>query len=99
MAKLTFTLHHQLDQADARRRLERERERLSGMLDGKSGRGESHWQGDRLLFDIHALGQSANGVLTIEQPGVVAVEATVPLPALLLRGKVEKRLRKVLRID
>ena len=90
---ISIDLPHQLGRAEARRRIEAGFDRL-GQQFGGGGFGQLHkeWQGERMAFSAHVLGQSITGRLEVLEE---AIHLEVDLPALfaLMAGKIRGRLK------
>jgi Putative polyhydroxyalkanoic acid system protein (PHA_gran_rgn) len=98
LTKLTLELSYQIALDEVRQRLEKERLRLTNYLGEQGGSGAATWDGDTLNFSARLLGSNIEGTLTLAD-GIASLNANVPFPMLIFRGKLEKRLRKLLKID
>ncbi len=98
LARLTLDLHYPIDLSEARQRLEKERLRLTTYLGEQGGTGAATWEEDVLKFSARILGGTIEGNLTLAD-GTANLDANVPFPMLMFRGKLESRLRKILKIE
>lgn len=90
---ITISIPHQLGRADARRRIEAGFTKIIGQVPGIGGASTERWVGDRLTFNVTAMGQTVAGVvdvldetvtMEIELPGVLAMIASG------LKGRLQK---------
>lgn len=90
---LKVEIPHQLGRAEARRRIENGFQNLVHQLPGGTGTCTQRWEGDRLMFSVTAMGQTAPGSVDVRDT-VVAIE--IELPGLLgqiagaFKGKLQK---------
>jgi Putative polyhydroxyalkanoic acid system protein (PHA_gran_rgn) len=98
LTKLSLELAYRIELDEARQRLEKERQRLSNYLGEQGGTGAANWNGNILNFSARLLGSNIEGTLKLAD-GVASLDANVPFPMLMFRGKLETRLRKILKID
>ena len=84
---------HQLGRAEARRRIEGNFSKITGVLPGGAGRCTERWDGDRLTFGVAALGQTIGGVIDVQDAEVV-MEIDLPGVLGLLAGGLKDRLQK-----
>ena len=82
---ITISIPHQLSRAEARRRIETGFAKMIHLLPGPAGTCSERWDGDRLIFGVHAMGQTVSGVVSvldhavtmeIELPGVLGILAS-----------------------
>lgn len=91
---ITITIPHNLDQAEARRRIGEGFAGLQSQIAGAPIANLSQgWEGDRLSFAATALGQRVSGRIDV---GAREVRIEVDLPAFLagIADKIAGRLRK-----
>ena len=61
---ITVDVPHQLGRAEARRRIETGFGKIVGLLPG-GGQCSQRWEGDRLVFQMIAMGQTVSGVIDV----------------------------------
>ena len=97
---ITISIPHQLPRAEARRRIEKGFAQIVDGLPGSTGTCRQRWEGDRLIFDVCAMGQTASGVVTVLDD---AVTMEIDLPGMLgwiatgLKGRLQKAGQLLLR--
>jgi hypothetical protein len=90
---ITISIPHQLSRAEARRRIEKGFSQIIGGIPGSTGTCSQHWEGDRLIFSVCAMGQTASGVVDVLDN---AVTMELDLPGMLgliaagLKGRLQK---------
>jgi hypothetical protein len=90
---ITISIPHQLSRAEARRRIEKGFSQIIGGIPGSTGTCSQHWEGDRLIFTVCAMGQTASGVVNVLDH---AVTMELDLPGMLgliaagLKGRLQK---------
>ena len=91
---ITISIPHQLGRAEARRRIEAGVAKIVHLLPGSGGAFNERWDGDRLSFDVAAMGQTVAGVVTVLD---AAVTMEIELPGFLgiLASGLKDRLRTV----
>jgi hypothetical protein len=90
---VTVTIPHQLDRAEARRRIDEGFLDLSRHLGGSAGGLHQHWEGDRLRFSLTSLGQSITGHVAVEESSVT-VEVVLPGFLAMIADRLTGTLRK-----
>ena len=90
---VVVTLPHQLGRVEARRRIENGFAKIVQVLPGGAGRCNQRWEGDRLVFDIAAMGQALSGFIDVLD-ATVTMEIHLPGVLGLLAGGLKGRLRK-----
>ena len=90
---VTVSIPHQLGRAEARRRIEAGFGDFSRHLGGGAGALTKTWEGDRLNFGLHAMGQGISGFLDVADD-VVRVEVVLPGFLAMIAGKVKGKLKK-----
>jgi Putative polyhydroxyalkanoic acid system protein (PHA_gran_rgn) len=90
---ITVSLPHQLGRAEARRRIESGFAKVVQMLPGSGGTSSERWEGDRLIFNVAAMGQTAAGVVDVRDP-VVLIEIELPGVLGMIAGRFKERLQK-----
>ena len=89
---VTVDLPHKLGAEEARRRIERNVDKLTDHIPGGAKVG-SRWSGDRLDLDIDAMGQKVAAAIDIQE-SIVRLTVTLP-PALAFFGSMlEPLIRK-----
>lgn len=90
---ITISIPHQLPRAEARRRIENGFAQMIGGIPGSMGACSQHWEGDRLMFTVRAMGQAASGVVDVLDH---AVNLEIELPGMLglIAGGLKGRLQK-----
>lgn len=90
---ITISIPHQLSRAEARRRIEQGFAQMIDGIPGSIGACSQRWEGDRLMFTVCAMGQTASGVVTVLDH---AVTMEIELPGMLgliaagLKGRLQK---------
>jgi Putative polyhydroxyalkanoic acid system protein (PHA_gran_rgn) len=93
MPNLNISIPHQLSQREALRRLK------SAIADAKKQYGEKidelreSWNGNSGTLDVTAMGQKLSVALTVN-PSDVTVQSTLPMIAIMFRGKIEAAIRQ-----
>jgi hypothetical protein len=89
---LTVDLPHKLGAEEARRRIERNVDKLTDHIPGGAQVG-SRWTGNRLDLDVGAMGQQVAAQIDIQES---LVRLTINLPPALtfFRGMIEQLIRK-----
>jgi len=89
---LTVTIPHQLGRLEAKSRIEGGIGRLTDQF-GPGAKVNHHWAGDKLNFNVEAMGQAVTGALDILDDKVVIA---VVLPGFLnfIGGKIKAKLEK-----
>lgn len=90
---LKVEIPHQLGRVEARRRIENGFENLLRQLPGHAGAFTQRWEGDRLMFSVAAMGQTASGTVDVLETAVVM---EIELPGLLgqIAGAFKRGLQK-----
>jgi hypothetical protein len=90
---ITISIPHQLPRAEARRRIESGFSKMIDGIPGSAGTCSQRWEGDRLIFSVCAMGQTASGVVTVLDD---AVTLEIDLPGILglIAGGLKGRLQK-----
>lgn len=90
---ITVSIPHQLGRAEARRRIESGFAKIIQLLPGGVGNCNERWDGDRLIFDVAAMGQTVGGVIDVLD---TTVTMEIELPGVLgtiangLKGRLQK---------
>ena len=74
---ITISIPHQLGRAEARRRIEAGFTKVVGQLPGSAGACSERWDGDRLTFNLAAMGQTVAGTVDVLD-AVVTMEIVLP---------------------
>ena len=99
MPKLSISLPHQLDRAEARKRTQECIAQVRQQYGGTLGRVEERWNGDTLDFALVAMGTSISGQAHVEDQ---AVRLEIQLPWVLsmfaerIKQSIEQQGRKLL---
>jgi hypothetical protein len=90
---ITVSIPHQLGRAEARRRIETGFAKIIRLLPGSAGTCNERWDGDRLVFEVAAMGQTVAGAVDVLD---TAVTMEIELPGLLgmIASGLKDRLRK-----
>jgi hypothetical protein len=90
---ITVRIPHQLQQAEARSRIESGFGKIVHIVPGSAGTFHQRWDGDRLLFGLTAMGQAISGIVTVLDDAVVM---DIELPGMLgmIAGSIKDRLQK-----
>ncbi|MDM0019028.1 polyhydroxyalkanoic acid system family protein [Variovorax saccharolyticus] len=94
---ITISIPHQLGRAEARRRIEGGFAKIVDLLPGSSGSANQHWDGDRLIFTVAALGQTVSGVIQVLDT-TVAMEIELPGVLRVVASGLKERLQKMGRL-
>lgn len=89
---VTVDLPHKLGAEEARRRIERNVDKLTDHIPGGAKVG-SRWNGDRLDLDIDAMGQQVAAQIDIQE-SVVRLTVTLPPALAFFGGMLEPLIRK-----
>ena len=95
---ITVDIPHKLGRVGARARLESRIDTLVEMFPG-GGTVTHHWEGDTMIFNIQAMGQSIASRLDVHDSHVHAVINLPPLLSLFaerIRAKFQKQVPKLL---
>lgn len=99
---ITLSIPHQLGRAEARRRIESGFARMIHLVPGSGGTCSERWEGDRLFFEVKAMGQAVSGVVDVLDE---AVTMEIELPRVLgliasgLKGRLQKAGQLLLKKD
>src|SRR5688572_8291332 len=91
---ITLSIPHQLGRAEARRRIETGFAKVVDVVPGSPSTCNQRWEGDRLIFNVAAMGQNVSGVITVLD-ATVAMEIELPGVLGMIAGGFKDRLRKV----
>jgi hypothetical protein len=89
---VTVDLPHKLGAEEARRRIERNVDKLTDHIPGGAQVG-SRWSGNRLDLDIGAMGQQVAAVIDIQE-SIVRLTVTLPPALAFFGGMLEPLIRK-----
>jgi hypothetical protein len=96
---INVSIPHQLGRAEARRRIETGFAKIVELLPGSTGAGSERWEGDRLVFNVAAMGQTVAGTIDVLDAVVLM---KIDLPGLLgmfaghLKGRLANAGRRLL---
>lgn len=90
---LTVSIPHRLGRLEARRRIETGFANVLRQVPGSAGTCIERWDGDRLIFEVGAMGQTISGVVDVLDE---AVTMDIELPGMLgvLAGALKNRLQR-----
>jgi len=95
MPKLKVEVPHQLGRQEAKSRLLRFSEKVYERYKDQVENIEESWDEDVLTFGFTTFGFRIQGKLYVEETAV-KVETNLPLPALMMKGRIEKDIREEL---
>ena len=90
---IIVSIPHQLGRAEARRRIETGFAKIIHLLPGSGATCNEHWDGDRLIFGVAAVGQTVSGVISVLD-AAVTMEIELPGVLGLIASGFKHRLRK-----
>ena len=93
MPKLVVTQSHQLDQAEAVRRVQQLAQRATAAYQGQVKDLQQHMEGNQGTFSFSIMGMKISGQVQVE-PDQVRVEVDLPLAAMMVKGRIENELKK-----
>src|SRR6187399_2072630 len=91
---LIISIPHQLGRAEARRRIEGGFAKIINLLPGSNEPATERWEGDRLIFNVTALGQTISGVIKVLD-ATVTIELDLPGVFRVIASGLKERLRKM----
>jgi hypothetical protein len=91
MPRLSMQIPHNLGRDEATRRI---KESLAKVRDLVTELDEQ-WQGNKLTFHFKAMGFKVGGEMLVADT-MVHVDLDLPLPAMMVKGKIEERVRQEL---
>ena len=77
---VVVTIPHNLGSAEARQRIDGGIGKLKHHIPGGAAEVSSRWDGDRLMLDVHAMGQAVTGSIDVQDR---SVRLELRLPAFL----------------
>ena len=89
---IRVSIPHQLGRDEARRRIERGFAKIVDVVPGSTGTCDEHWNGDRLTFRVTAIGQTATGVIDVQESAVL-MEVELPGALGMLAGMLKDRIQ------
>lgn len=89
---ITVSIPHRLSRLEARRRIETGFAKILRQVPGGSGTCSERWDGDRLIFEVGAMGQTISGVVDVLDD---AVTMQIELPGMLgwIAGALKNKLQ------
>jgi putative polyhydroxyalkanoate system protein len=90
--KLSFSVPHNLDKAEARSRLEAFAGRVRDKYQGQVKDVNESWEGDTLCFGFRTMGMNVDGRVAVEDERL-AVDGNLPFSAMMFKGKIESTIR------
>ena len=91
---IIISIPHQLGRTEARRRIEGGFAKIIRLLPGSTAPARQHWEGDRLVFSVAALGQTVSGAIQVLD-ATVTMEIELPGVLHVIAGGLKDRLQKV----
>jgi hypothetical protein len=92
MPSLNVTVPHPFSQEEATDRLKRLLEMAKARNEGKVSNLVEEWTGNQLKFGFSTFGFNVSGAMDVE-PQAVKIQATIPIAAMMFKGKIEQTLR------
>lgn len=93
-APLIVTVPHRLGRSEAKRRLEDGLHRAEGQFSSVIERVDRHWEGDRLMLQVLAVGRTVAARIDVMDDRVL-VEVDLPLTLALFGRVITARLERV----
>jgi len=91
---ITVTIPHQLGRAEAHRRIEEGFANIGKSFGAQAAKAlKTDWQGDRMDFNVAAMGQAVTGHVDV-QDAAVAMEVLLPDMLAMMAGSVRDRLQR-----
>jgi Putative polyhydroxyalkanoic acid system protein (PHA_gran_rgn) len=90
---ITVSIPHQLGRVEARRRIEGGFGNIVQLLPGSAGASSERWEGDRLIFNVVAMGQTVAGVIDVLD-AVVMMKIELPGVLGIIAGNLRDRLQR-----
>lgn len=89
---LTVSIPHKLSRSEARRRIETGFAKILRQVPGSAGNCSERWDGDRLTFEVGAMGQTVSGVVDVLDD---VVTMDIELPGMLgwIAGALKNKLQ------
>ena len=90
---LEVELPHQLGREEARSRIAGNTHRLKDAIPGGMAEVHEHWDGDRLVLNVGAMGQAIEARIDVEEDKVIC---RIDLPGMLgmFRGAIEQAMKR-----
>ena len=90
---INVDLPHKLGRDEARRRIAGNIDSLAGHIPGGAAQVDSHWVGDTLNLNVHAMGQEVKAEIAVDEK---VVHCTIDLPGMLalFAGPIEAFLKR-----
>ena len=89
MAQLKMEAPHKLGKDEAAARLKQQLDKRRDEFQQHVKNLETNWSGEELAFSFSAVGFQVGGTLAVDDDRV-QVNAQIPLPALMFKGKIEE---------
>lgn len=90
---ITITIPHKLSREEARQRIADGFQKISGQFGASAAKAlKTSWTGDRMDFQVEAMGQSIKGHVDV-QDALVAMEIILPAMLAMMAGAVKDRVR------
>lgn len=89
-----ISIPHQLGRDEARRRIAEGFEKIGGQFGPSAAKAlKTRWTGDRMDFDVKAMGQAITGSVDV-QDAVVVMEVMLPAMLAAMAGMVKDRVHR-----
>jgi len=95
MPRFAMEVGHTLGQEEAARRLKDKFNSVKEEHGSQVKDLKDQWAGNTFSFGFQAMGMKVEGTVSVEEDRV-ALDARLPLAAMMLRGKIEARIREEL---
>lgn len=92
MPKINFEVPHSQTPEEAKEKLQRFAEAMQSKFQDQVSDLEQNWEGDDLVYGFKTFGIKIGGKIGV-QPDKLAVEADIPLTAMMFKGKIESEMR------
>lgn len=88
---ITVSIPHKLGRPEARRRIETGFAKILRQVSGSAGTCGERWEGDRLFFEVRAMGQTISGIVDVLDDAVT-MDIELPRMLALLAGALKNKL-------
>ena len=95
MPQVSFSVPHQLGQAEAVRRMQEKADEVKKSFGNDVSNAFDRWNGNQLDFGFTSMGMNVKGNMAVEEADV-KVRVELPMVAMMFKGMVEKRVREEL---
>lgn len=91
---ITITIPHKLTREEARQRIAEGFQKIGGQFGASAAKAlKTSWTGDRMDFQVEAMGQSIKGHVDV-QDALVAMEIMLPAMLAMMAGAVKDRVQR-----